>query len=182
VVSGRVRQSALVMRRKSTCLRMTSSGSAAVSAPAACDGRRAGSRDKALAPMCQVNFAAIAAIPPRGVSLAGPSRGSARRRHRTAGAGSRTRSRQGTSHGAAGGTTSKSCFHCRAPRSSRAPRNKCRGGGAGGCGGCGLTQRPVEVGAGQAAFARRILRRRSADRSSSFSPPQVPYFSGRLTA
>jgi len=34
----------------------------------------------------------------------------------------------------------------------------------------------------QAAFARRIRRRRSADRSSSFSPPQVPYFSGRLTA
>lgn len=35
---------------------------------------------------------------------------------------------------------------------------------------------------GQAAFALRIRRRRSADRSSSFSPPQVPYFSGRLTA
>ena len=35
---------------------------------------------------------------------------------------------------------------------------------------------------GQAAFARRIRRRRSADRSSSFSPPQVPYFSGRPTA
>ena len=29
---------------------------------------------------------------------------------------------------------------------------------------------------------RRILRRRSAERSSSFSPPQVPYFSGRATA
>jgi hypothetical protein len=36
--------------------------------------------------------------------------------------------------------------------------------------------------AGQAALARRIRRRRSAERSSSFSPPQVPYFSGRLTA
>jgi hypothetical protein len=37
---------------------------------------------------------------------------------------------------------------------------------------------------GQAAFvfARRIRRRRSAERSSSFSPPQVPYFSGLLTA
>ena len=35
---------------------------------------------------------------------------------------------------------------------------------------------------GQAAFALRIRRRRSADRSSSLSPPQVPYFSGRLTA
>jgi hypothetical protein len=35
---------------------------------------------------------------------------------------------------------------------------------------------------GQAALARRILRRRSAERSSSFSPPQVPYFSGRATA
>ena len=46
----------------------------------------------------------------------------------------------------------------------------------------GFAQRPVGFGAGQAAFARRILRRRSADRSSSFSPPQVPYFSGRLTA
>jgi len=34
----------------------------------------------------------------------------------------------------------------------------------------------------QAALARRIRRRRSADRSSSFRPPHVPYFSGRLTA
>ena len=34
----------------------------------------------------------------------------------------------------------------------------------------------------QAAFARRIRRRRSAERSSSFRPPQVPYFSGRATA
>jgi hypothetical protein len=43
---------------------------------------------------------------------------------------------------------------------------------------CGAGRGP----AGQAALARRIRRRRSADRSSSFSPPQVPYFSGRLTA
>jgi hypothetical protein len=37
---------------------------------------------------------------------------------------------------------------------------------------------------GQAAFvfARRIRLRRSADRSSSFKPPHVPYFSGLLTA
>jgi hypothetical protein len=34
----------------------------------------------------------------------------------------------------------------------------------------------------QAALARRIRRRRSEDRSSSFRPPQVPYFSGLLTA
>ena len=34
--------------------------------------------------------------------------------------------------------------------------------------------------AGQAAFARRMRRRRSEDRSSSLRPPQVPYFSGRL--
>jgi hypothetical protein len=34
----------------------------------------------------------------------------------------------------------------------------------------------------QAAFARRIRRRRSAERSSSFRPPHVPYFSGRETA
>jgi hypothetical protein len=34
----------------------------------------------------------------------------------------------------------------------------------------------------QAAFARRILRRRSEARSSSLRPPQVPYFSGRDTA
>jgi hypothetical protein len=31
-------------------------------------------------------------------------------------------------------------------------------------------------------FARRIRLRRSADRSSSFKPPHVPYFSGLLTA
>jgi hypothetical protein len=31
-------------------------------------------------------------------------------------------------------------------------------------------------------LARRIRLRRSADRSSSFNPPQVPYFSGLLTA
>jgi putative phosphoribosyl transferase len=35
---------------------------------------------------------------------------------------------------------------------------------------------------GQAALARRMRRRRSAERSSSLSPPQVPYFSGRETA
>ena len=40
----------------------------------------------------------------------------------------------------------------------------------------------VPGGEPQAAFARRIRRRRSAERSSSLSPPQVPYFSGRLTA
>jgi hypothetical protein len=34
----------------------------------------------------------------------------------------------------------------------------------------------------QAAFARRMRRRRSAERSSSFKPPHVPYFSGRETA
>jgi hypothetical protein len=34
----------------------------------------------------------------------------------------------------------------------------------------------------QAALARRMRRRRSEDRSSSFRPPHVPYFSGRLTA
>ena len=33
-----------------------------------------------------------------------------------------------------------------------------------------------------AALARRILRRRSEALSSSFRPPQVPYFSGRETA
>ena len=32
------------------------------------------------------------------------------------------------------------------------------------------------------AFARLIRLRRSAERSSSFKPPQVPYFSGLLTA
>jgi hypothetical protein len=34
----------------------------------------------------------------------------------------------------------------------------------------------------QAALARRMRRRRSDERSSSFRPPQVPYFSGLLTA
>jgi hypothetical protein len=34
----------------------------------------------------------------------------------------------------------------------------------------------------QAALARRMRRRRSEDLSSSFRPPQVPYFSGLLTA
>jgi hypothetical protein len=47
----------------------------------------------------------------------------------------------------------------------------------------GQIMRPLSrAGTGQAAFALRIRRRRSAARSSSFSPPQVPYFSGRLTA
>jgi len=36
--------------------------------------------------------------------------------------------------------------------------------------------------ASQAALARRMRRRRSEERSSSFRPPQVPYFSGLLTA
>ena len=34
----------------------------------------------------------------------------------------------------------------------------------------------------QAAFARRMRRRRSAERSSSFRPPHTPYFSGREMA
>jgi hypothetical protein len=34
----------------------------------------------------------------------------------------------------------------------------------------------------QAALARRMRRRRSEERSSSFRPPHVPYFSGLLTA
>jgi len=47
----------------------------------------------------------------------------------------------------------------------------------------GQIMRPLSrAGQGQAALALRIRRRRSADRSSSLSPPQVPYFSGRLTA
>jgi hypothetical protein len=179
------KHSALPMRRKSTCLRMTSSGSARDTGPfreAACDGRRAGSRDKALAPMREVNFCHSTTsrqsrlFRPGRINLAGSSRVSARHRYRAAGAGSRTTSRPGTSHGAAGGTASRSCFHCRAPGIN------CLGGGAGGCGGYGACTTPGRVWAGQAAFARRILRRRSADRSSSFSPPQVPYFSGRLTA
>ena len=41
---------------------------------------------------------------------------------------------------------------------------------------------PSQSGEPQAALARRIRRRRSAERSSSFRPPQVPYFSGRATA
>jgi putative phosphoribosyl transferase len=42
--------------------------------------------------------------------------------------------------------------------------------------------RPPTPPGGYAALARRIRRRRSAERSSSLSPPQVPYFSGRETA
>ena len=45
-------------------------------------------------------------------------------------------------------------------------------GVSGGCAGSG----------DQAALARRIRRRRSEARSSSFRPPQVPYFSGREMA
>jgi putative phosphoribosyl transferase len=49
----------------------------------------------------------------------------------------------------------------------------------------GLDRGPYGFGrqtAAQAALARRIRRRRSAARSSSLRPPQVPYFSGRDTA
>lgn len=45
----------------------------------------------------------------------------------------------------------------------------------------GLT-RSVSRKPAQAALARRIRRRRSEERSSSLRPPQVPYFSGLLTA
>jgi hypothetical protein len=203
------------MRRKSTCLRMTSNGSAAPSpvkggleraseggmgrwaggggwgtdlraardvglvCAAACDGRRAGSRDKALAPMCQVNLASIAPIPPGGVSLAGSSRASARRRYRASGAGSRTRSGPGSPHGAADGTTSRSCFHC------RAPPDKFRGDGCWraryGCDGCGLAQRPAGSGpvrprsrGASCAAARRTARPRSARPRCRTSPGGSP--------
>lgn len=42
--------------------------------------------------------------------------------------------------------------------------------------------RDEQVRLDQAALARRIRRRRSEARSSSFRPPQVPYFSGLLSA
>jgi hypothetical protein len=41
---------------------------------------------------------------------------------------------------------------------------------------------PIRALDAQAALARRMRRRRSAERSSSFSPPHVPYFSGLETA
>jgi hypothetical protein len=62
------------------------------------------------------------------------------------------------------GMTAKSCCNCR-PRPAVAAARDTR-----------------VRGPDQAAFARRILRRRSEARSSSLRPPQVPYFSGRDTA
>jgi hypothetical protein len=57
---------------------------------------------------------------------------------------------------------------------------------AGQCARCyllrGLPEEPGQDQPGQAALARRIRRRRSEARSSSFRPPQVPYFSGREIA
>jgi len=44
------------------------------------------------------------------------------------------------------------------------------------------TGRAASLGQAALVFARRIRLRRSADRSSSFKPPHVPYFSGLLTA
>ena len=49
-----------------------------------------------------------------------------------------------------------------------------------GMGGCGVSGGDSKR--DQAALARRIRRRRSEARSSSFRPPQVPYFSGREMA
>jgi hypothetical protein len=60
----------------------------------------------------------------------------------------------------------------RQPREASEPAGSPRG-----------ASQPAPIGwPAQAALARRIRRRRSEDRSSSFSPPQVPYFSGRLSA
>ena len=57
---------------------------------------------------------------------------------------------------------------------------------AGQCARCyllrGLPGEPGQDQPGQAALARRIRRRRSEARSSSFRPPHVPYFSGREIA
>jgi hypothetical protein len=46
----------------------------------------------------------------------------------------------------------------------------------------GLPEEPGQDQPDQAALARRIRRRRSEARSSSFRPPHVPYFSGREIA
>jgi len=65
------------------------------------------------------------------------------------------------------------------------PQNRLSGlSGLAGLSEAGRMAAPSSPGPGDtyAALARRILRRRSEARSSSFRPPQVPYFSGRETA
>ena len=166
-------QSALPMRRKSTCLRMTSSGSAGLTGaggrtarsvrPAGaggCASSGSGAEDTTLAPMCHPNGATFTPIP--------PSRDQPCRIQLSRGSAPGSGWRCWQSHQVPPGHFSWCC--CRQDKQIMSPLSTRHGhGGSGGPG-------------RQAALARRIRRRRSADRSSSFRPPQVPYFSGRLTA
>jgi len=200
------RQTALRTRSRSTCLRATRRGSAAVTYEASHERyrsvqkvsprreRRGGNgplmlTQAATARRAQLFRTAVFSCAHPGTALGGPghipdlsrrparpgdlSRRSARpgpadRAFRWLGGRQTLAGRQappGHSQMAPGhGMTAKSCGNCR-------PRPAGRGS-------------PGYPGQGpdQAAFARRILRRRSEARSSSLRPPQVPYFSGRDTA
>jgi hypothetical protein len=194
VVSGRGKQSALPIRRKSTCLRATSSGSAASTITDSrgdlgaaghvwpvrsetCSPRQPG----AMAAITNLNCATNAPIPPGALLSRSHPRPPARRlgaqpcriqpsRGSVLGSGCRC----WQSHHVPPGHSSWCCSR----HDEQIMRPLCRGVPS--CSDPGACERVAE--AGQAAFARRIRRRRSAERSSSLSPPQVPYFSGRLTA
>ena len=184
MVSGRGRQSALPIRRKSTCLRATSSGSAASTITDACGLGAAGHvcpvrsvtcsprRLGAMAAITVLNRATIAPIPPgrRHLTICPPPSPCAPGPRPPCAQPCRIQPSRGSvrgsgwrcwqSHQVPPGHSSWCCWR----HDEQIIRSLC------------------PAGQGQAAFARRIRRRRSAERSSSLSPPQVPYFSGRLTA
>ena len=133
------------------------------------------------------NRAAARAIPGDGpaVSPGGSSSAAARTPRGSiqpaAGAGSRTRCRRGSPRDGASGTVRRSwSLLCSVRGTTESPHAEARRPSPAGLSGWGV--RVSGRLRDQAALARRMRRRRSAERSSSFRPPQVPYFSGRETA
>ena len=124
----------------------------------------------------------------------GGSRPPAARSHGAEGAGNHTRCRRGSRRDGAPGMERRSCAHLLAISARRhdevraAARSCLAPGPRRGlrdwldvCDGLRYREE-ADRQACQAALARRIRRRRSAARSSSFRPPQTPYFSGRDSA
>lgn len=168
------RQMALRTRSKSTCLRTTSSGSVTLIAP--------GSHVTSLPVQAMSGMWTVRGVTVRSMSWLTRAARPGIPAPWAADAGSRTSCRRGIPRGAAADRKRRSCsLLCCVRHGDGAERTVVLAPGHGAVS-HGRSAPSSDGCYPQAAFARRIRRRRSAERSSSFSPPHVPYFSGRDTA